>query len=688
MLSALCCASLVLAIPETCCAHGGTYIGPQDTVPPAPGGGGGRTGSGPSGPTTGGPGGPSAPMPGGPSTGGPPGPGGSGQTTGGAPTGATTGGPRGTEVGPDLTTWEFWWECNKEPFLALRTSVHRGDAATGGDADYFAGSTDRPDSHSTLRPTHEQIHGEILPALKKAIDSTEQRDITSSCMVAMAKIGADHRDFTLRSVFAPRLRRGDQEIRETAALAFGIAAIPGEEELELLTGLALDQGRGRDAYGGEVDVRTRAFSLYALGLVAHDTTDVAIKQKAFAALRTVLEDQSLGERNLKVAAINGMSILGLTARNAAEQALLGEVLQVLETYFQQELGGGEALSQAHVPTSIAKLIGRSHPRSSHYKALFAAELQGKGKLQRTGNEVAESCALALGSMCEPHEHDDDKAHPDNAYSKLLLSTWDKHVDKQTRHFAMISLGRIGGAKNRQAILRAFDQGKTLEKPWAALALGLCVHGEPGVDSDAMAAGGDAFVGKSLLAELKDAKDPSLVGALGIALGLTKTQAAAEEMRQRMQKGVAKEEMAGYLAVGLALMHDVASKEAIRAVLQDATRRPNLLQQATLALGKLGDKRIADDLTRMLTDTDSNLAQMSALARAIGRIGDSRSVMPLKRMLFDRELGNLSRAFAAVALGGVADKEPLPWNAKIAVGNNYRAAVETLTNQQSGILDIL
>ena len=41
-----------------------------------------------------------------------------------------------------------------------------------------------------------------------------------------------------------------------------------------------------------------------------------------------------------------------------------------------------------------------------------------------------------------------------------------------------------------------------------------------------------------------------------------------------------------------------------------------------------------------------------------------------------------------SLGGVADKEPLPWNVKIAVGNNYRAAVETLTNQLSGILDIL
>ena len=52
------------------------------------------------------------------------------------------------------------------------------------------------------------------------------------------------------------------------------------------------------------------------------------------------------------------------------------------------------------------------------------------------------------------------------------------------------------------------------------------------------------------------------------------------------------------------------------------------------------------------------------------------------------LGELSRAFAAVALGGVADKEMLPWNSKIGVNMNYRAAVETLTNSRTGILDIL
>ena len=53
VLSGLCCAGLVALLPETANAHGGSYRGPGDVVPPSPGGGG-KSG-GPSGPTTGGP---------------------------------------------------------------------------------------------------------------------------------------------------------------------------------------------------------------------------------------------------------------------------------------------------------------------------------------------------------------------------------------------------------------------------------------------------------------------------------------------------------------------------------------------------------------------------------------------------------------------------------------------------------
>ncbi|MBZ0154352.1 MAG: hypothetical protein K8J09_22720, partial [Planctomycetes bacterium] len=72
VLSGLCCAALVALLPETGHAHGGSYKGPGDVVPPNPGGGG-KSG-GPSGPTTGGPSGPSAPAPSAPATGGPSGP--------------------------------------------------------------------------------------------------------------------------------------------------------------------------------------------------------------------------------------------------------------------------------------------------------------------------------------------------------------------------------------------------------------------------------------------------------------------------------------------------------------------------------------------------------------------------------------------------------------------------------------
>jgi hypothetical protein len=59
------------------------------------------------------------------------------------------------------------------------------------------------------------------------------------------------------------------------------------------------------------------------------------------------------------------------------------------------------------------------------------------------------------------------------------------------------------------------------------------------------------------------------------------------------------------------------------------------------------------------------------------------------MLQSDGLTETARGFAAVALGIVGDKEPLPWNTKIALDLNYRAATQTLTDPHgTGILDIL
>ena len=120
----------LLGLQDITAAHGGTYRGPGDTVPPGGGGGGGggQPGTpGPAGPSGGSPGAPGAPAP----------------ATPGAPAGQPAGGPRSAmtaagDSGPDLTIWQFWWGFNKDPYLNLKAKIHAGGTQTGSD-DFFLG---------------------------------------------------------------------------------------------------------------------------------------------------------------------------------------------------------------------------------------------------------------------------------------------------------------------------------------------------------------------------------------------------------------------------------------------------------------------------------------------------------------------------------------------------------------------
>ena len=118
------------------------------------------------------------------------------------------------------------------------------------------------------------------------------------------------------------------------------------------------------------------------------------------------------------------------------------------------------------------------------------------------------------------------------------------------------------------------------------------------------------------------------------------------------------------------------------------------------IGQPGTTNSAGVATGTITSPTAGTRTITAMANpgaaqvvldqqpTVSFIGDSGTIASLKEILFDESLTKLSRAFAAVALGGVADKEPLPWNAKIGSNLNYRAAVETLFDGAGGILDIL
>jgi hypothetical protein len=688
VLSGLCCAGLFALAPSVH-AHGGQYRGPGDVVPPSPGGG--RGTGGPGGPSTGGPAGPSTPGPSGPST-----PGASGPSTGGpAAPGAGPGGPATGGGGPpedDLTRWMFWWEFNKDPFIRLRDSVHSGGVQTGSD-DFFLGGQRRGAAKDSMKPTEDQIMGEILPALKKAIDSTEDVDIVGAVMVAMAKVGKDHQDFKLLDVIKPRLTSGNQEICETAALAIGIAGIAEEEQINLLSGMALDNEVGRKATGRDngVQFRTRTFALYGLGLLAYPTNNLKAKTATFQACKQILADDKLTERNIKVAAIQALSLLNLGSSTDAEKQLLADAVKVLHDYYMKPMGASQQMIQSHCATTIAKLVGKDHPEAARFKELFANDLLEKGKVERKSDDIARACVLALGQLCQPFEDKDEKKNPDVKYSEMLLDTYKKHKDQQTKFFSVLALGQIGGAENRKALLLELGRASKNNKPWFALSLGVYSYFRYEAQKKASnTIDYDRGVGERLYETIKTERTPDVVAALGVGLGLNQYTEAADHMRSLMEGNIAQEELAGYLCIGLALMNDIPSTSTMLSVVDKSLRRPDLLKQAAIALGKLGDKTVADKLKDMLMDDKGSapLARLSAVASALGFIGDKRTIAPLTKLLLNKDLNGLSRAFAAVALGGVADKEPLPWNSKISVNINYRASVETLTNQSTGILDIL
>ncbi|MCB9890037.1 MAG: hypothetical protein H6833_00125 [Planctomycetes bacterium] len=651
----------MLALPAF--AHGGQYRGPGDTVPPGGGGGGGRSGGG--GPTTPGPGGPSTPGPGGPTTPGPTTP--TGPSGGPARGGGPTTGGRGVQLGDDLNQWQFWWEFNKDPFLQLKSRIWSGGTVTGDD-DIAVGRGIQETKSDTLRPSESDLKGKVIPALKDALeDPSSNRDIVSSAMVALAKIGNDP---TILPLIKKHLTSGDQEKKETAALAMGISALP--EALDDLVALATDNKEGRDmTKATEVDFRTRSFACYGCGLVAFKQTDVAVKRKVFEAMKSILDDKRESRRDVMVAALNAIRLLRPSSEGEGKK-LRDEAVDYLLGYIDRSDREVFAQIRAHGYTAIAKLLGRSEGNSKAKDRIVKALKSNKEK-----QWIYQSAILALGVMAGPDDKD---------ASEAIQDYYDKGKDQQAQRFCAIALGQIGGEDNQKFLRKKLTNSRTqtIMQPWLALGLGIINFNERKNDAGSLTDSSVADV-RSVYSKTKS---PEPAAGIAIALGIFKDKDVEDEILGRMLDYKNNDEAAGYHAVALGLIGHGLAKEDINQLLEKSERRDKLLTQCAIALGLLGDKEVGLKLVDRLKDDSNPVAVSSALSQALGFIGDRRSIDGLVTLLKNKQLKDIPRAFAAVALGLIGDKEELPWNSKIAVNINYRANVETLTGNSTGVLDIL
>ncbi|MFQ5507538.1 MAG: HEAT repeat domain-containing protein, partial [Planctomycetota bacterium] len=328
--------------------------------------------------------------------------------------------------------------------------------------------------------------------------------------------------------------------------------------------------------------------------------------------------------------------------------------------------------RSHAYIALGDLVGRGGDEKGGVKARMIADLKNRRQKQW----IHQSAVLALGQIAVPSDLDACKA---------LMDYLASGKDIQAKNFCAIAIGQIGGPKNRAFLLGKLSRSKSYVKPW--LALGIAVmdfntrRTQPGYE-------GDMTAGFAVRQQFGKTKNPMYAAGMAVALGVMKNLDAGPEILERLHKVQSNEEPAGYLALSLGLMGYHDAKEDISALVERSTRRQKLLTQCSVALGLLGDKNISMKLVARMRDHGNVVAVQSALAQALGLIGDRRCIAHLTQTLQDKNYKRIPRAFAAVALGLVGDKEEFPWNSKIAVNNNYRATIEPLTGNGTGILDIL
>ena len=601
-------------------------------------------------------------------------------------------------LGIDLTSWSRWWDYNKAPYLDLKARIHEPQPETGSDG----GLTE--ERVRTLRPTEGQVRDQVVPALLDVLASSSNNDLVTGTLVALAKIGADGRAEEaerIESAIAAFLVDANQEIRETAAVSLGILAHP--RSIPILANLLWDTEQGRKRVkGSEVDPRTRAFAAYGLGLIGARATSESVRRVVVSALRVALERDETRSHDLSVACLIAFSIVPLSMpatelrapgeRRAPEPPESSREAQI--DYVLAVLGDREqpAVVRAQCPIALARLLADLPPAVHEIlRARVAGELLDLVERDHDP-ELTQSCILALGEIGTS----DEKSAVDRRIRSTLQQTVKAVSENQSRGFVLIALARIGGRPGAGAstgglsdsadfLVEQLQNGKSALRPWAGLACGVLGHELRRLGTAAPTL---EELRRAVRTTLEDERDPASVGAYAIGAGLLGDLESAPRLVKLLEQSL-QDDARGRVAIGLALMGHREARGTARAIVLESTYRPVLLRDCAIGLGLMGDKEAVPMLSRLLEDSRS-LAAQASIATALGFVGDQRALDPLLATLKSSSLTEHARAFAAVALGNVADKETLPWNSKLALWLNYRAATPTLTDPGTGtgILDIL
>ncbi len=677
LLTSVAAVALVAGHAATALAHGGAYRGPGDEVPegsrepsdppppPEPRPPGTPTGDNPGGPVT-----PPGDNPGGPKTGEE---GGGGPKDGGNPPPTPTGGPAGGPTSgpggpgrraarPGDADWTLWWDYNKDS-LRDRRARRRAKArpATGQGAHAFGNGT-----ASSAQPTPVTdgfVANRIVPALESLVSApagTLDGDIRSAAALALAKIGAPGAAVRLQALASARKGDGyDKIVVESAALGLGILQ-PRDGLPELRSFLAtLASEPAQD--GGSLFARP--FAAVSLGLLG---TAGDRERIVPAALTGIVNGKESG-KDVKPAAILALGLLG----DAANAEVLLEMART-----GRSPDGKEALTDtevAHAVSSLGRIGVAGLPGAGQESAVadyVTSLLTVKAVRTKAAVNTTRSAAIALGQI--------GAASQDAKLQRRILGTLKSVIvdadDAQERHFAIMSVGRVGAAPGVEAALREecldvlrhhLDKGRNLTPTFAALGIGVLAKSGAGAD--------DEKVCKPLRERFAAERNAQSRGAYAVALGLVRDPAAVPMLRDAMLDKGNEPKLRGYAALAIGMIEPKGDgvRADLRTVLTTEDRR-EIRVQAAIAAGLLADRPTVQVLVDLLDDRTQSQYVLGSVALALGQSGAEEAVEPLIRIATDgAKYPDLTRALAVVALGQIGDRSDVPVLSRISTDVNYR-----------------
>jgi len=530
------------------------------------------------------------------------------------PSGGGTGGPGGKTAKLDGTIlWQWWWEHNKDRFVARVTA---GGRVQAGSAYYWFGAGAKYPPRELDPVSDKQRATAVFPALKALLKDRNAAVRTETCTALgrIRSVKADDKDkkegasdnLVVRALIGAFENDSNDGVKHSALLALGMTQSDDACNYLLRTvdGLSADE---------------KPYAYIALGLARYmPAVDALLKAMPQGTRGKGSDDQ--------LAAIHAIGLYGpgvveeLTAENRKGVSLL----EKLATSRNEKIA-----------VQAISTLGRIQQGLKTVQKSFRSKT----------NSVQWTSLLALGNYAADEK---DAA----SASKLLMTKGFKSGKGQNKNFSVLALGELAGrldpnSKTRKNILKflrkeALSTKNNYVRACAAIALGVA----------------DDRTARLAVAELlRDSTvDDWVIGAACVSLGLLRSTEHADLIRKSvLDKTRWRPDARGYALLGIALMGDTTRMEDL-AKFTKGTQPKETERQVSLAIGILGDKKKTSTVAGYFSTTwaTNRRYAVSNAAFGLGWMKDQGAIARLTKLMTSSD--DKVRGMAAIALGYVGARD--------------------------------